>query len=208
MAFLATMLLAAAAAPAAASAVEVPPLVPLLLQSGEMSGFVPGKPQVFRTASAIKLGSGEKPTTAEIARYEAEGFLEAVAVRIHGQAEPGAMGISSVFEFETAAGARAEMKAELKEQFNREDLRPRSAAHFFTLRRFKVPDVPGAVAFAFLTNKAASELGVESGVAKGMFIDGNRLISIGVVRFASNEVIEPVIGGVQAIFRRAGGAET
>jgi hypothetical protein len=205
-ALVAAILSVAAVAPVVASAAEVSPLVPLLMKPGEMSGFVPGKPQVFRTVSAIKRGSGEGPSKVEISRYEAEGFVEAAAVRIHGQAEAAATGISSVFEFETPTGARAEMKAELKEQFNRESLGSGVGADYFILRRFTVPDVPDVVAYAFVTNKAADKIGVESGVAKGMFIEGNCLFAVGIVRFASKKVTEPVTSGVQAIFRRTGDA--
>jgi hypothetical protein len=203
--FAAMSLLVALAAPAPANAADISPLVDFLLKPGEMSGFTPGKPRVFRTVSAIEAASGEKPTEAEIKRYEAEGFVEAATVRMHSNAEPAARGISSVFEFETPIDARAEMKAELKEEIDPAVLRKEGILDYLVLRHFKIPGVPRAVAFAFVSNRAAERAGLESGVAKGLFVEGNCLFAVGVARFKSNEVVEPVISGVQAIFNRSGG---
>jgi hypothetical protein len=169
-----------------------------------MAGFRPGKAQVFRTVSAVRKGSGESLSKREIRRYEVEGFVEAAVVRIHDQAEPAVRAISSVFEFESPTGANAEMTAELKEELDSE-VPQTGGFHFFTLRRFKVPGVPKAVAFAFVSNKAAARLGFESGIAKGLFIEGDCLLSVGIFRPTSKEVIEPVISGVQAISGRTDG---
>lgn len=201
----AMLLLVTLAAPVSANAADASPLVAFLLKPGDMSGFTPGKPRVFRTVAAVETASGEKPTELEIKRYEAEGFVEAATVRIHSNAEPAARGISSVFEFESPIGARAEMKAELKEEIDSAALRKKVISDYFVVRHFKVPGVPRAVAFAFVSNRKAERLGVESGVAKGLFVEGNCLFAVGVARFKSNEVVEPVVGGVQAIFNRSGG---
>jgi hypothetical protein len=199
------LLLVALAAPAPANAADAPPLVAFLLKPGEMSGFTPGKPRVFRTVAAVETASGEKPTVLETKRYEGEGFVEAATVRMHSKAEPAAKGISSVFEFETPIGARAEMKAELKEEIDPAALRKEGILDYFVLRHFMVPGVPRAVTFAFLPNRATERAGLESGVAKGLFVEGSCLFAVGAARFKSNEVVEPVISGVQAIFNRSGG---
>jgi len=199
------LLLLALAAPVSANAADASPLISFLLKPGEMSGFTPGKPRVFRTVAAIETASGEKPTKLEIKRYEAEGFVEAATVRMHSNAEPAARGISSVFEFETPMDAMAEMKAELKEEIDPAALRKKGILDLFVLRRFEVPGVPRAVAFALLSNRAAKRAGFESGVAKGLFVEGNCLLAVGVVRFKSKEVVKPVVSGAQAIFNRSGG---
>jgi hypothetical protein len=203
--FTAMLLLVALAAPVPANAADASPLVAFLLKPGDMSGFTPGKPRVFRTVAAVETASGEKPTELETKRYEAEGFVEAAIVRIHSNAEPAARGISSVFEFETPVGASAEMKAELKEEIDSAALRKKGILDYFVLRHFKVPGVPRAVAFAFVSNRKAERVGVQSGLAKGLLVEGNCLFAVGVARFKSNEVVKPVISGVQAIFNRSGG---
>jgi hypothetical protein len=203
--FGAMVLLVALAAPVLVNAADTSPLVAFLLKPGELSGFTPGKPRVFRTVAAIETASGEKPTELVTMRYEAEGFVEAATVRMHSNAEPAAKGISSVFEFETPLDARAEMKAELKEEINPAALRKEGILDYLTLKQFKVPGVPRAVAFAFVSNRTAERAGLESGVAKGFFVEGNCLFAVGVGKFTSDEVVEPVISGVQAIFTRSGG---
>ncbi len=203
--FAAMLVLVVFAAPVSANAVDASPLVDFLLKPREMTGFTPGKPRVFRTVAAIETASGEKPTELKTKRYEAEGFVEAATARMHSNAEPGARGISSVFEFETPIDARAEMKAELKEEIDPAALRKEGILDYLDLRHFKVPGVPKAVAFAFVSNRAAERAGLESGVAKGLFVEGNCLIAVGVARFNSSEVVEPVISGTQAISNRSGG---
>jgi len=203
--FAAMLLLVALATPMPATAAGASPLVSFLLKPGEMSGFTPGKPRVFRTVAAIETASGEKPTELKTKRYEAEGFVEAATVRMHSNVEPAARGISSVFEFETPIDARAEMKAELKEEIDPAALRKEGILDYLVLRHFKVPGVPRAVGYAFVSNGAAERAGLESGVAKALFVEGNCLFAVGIGRFKSNEVVEPVISGVQAIFNRSGG---
>lgn len=202
---IAMLLLVALAAPVPANAADASPLIAFLLRPGEMSGFTPGKPRVFRSVAAVETTAGEKLTESVTKRYEAEGFVEAATVRMHSNAEPVAKGISSVFEFETPIDARAEMKAELKEEIGPAALRKEGILDYLVLRHLKVPGVPRAVAFAFVSNGSANRLGLESGVAKGLFVEGNCLFAVGDGRFNSNEVVEPVISGVQAIFNRSGG---
>ncbi|HYC54272.1 MAG TPA: hypothetical protein VEL28_04965 [Candidatus Binatia bacterium] len=204
-ALVATASLVAALMPAMACAKSVSPLIPLLSKPGEIGGFEPGKPQVFRAVIAVRNASGSRPTAAELRRYEREGFVEAAIVRLHGKAESAAMGVSSVFEFESPLDARAEMKAKLKEDFDPAALRKEGILDYFTLRHFNVPGVAGAVAYALVSNKAAEKVGSEAGVAKGLFVVGNCLIAVGVAKFKSSDVFEPVITGAQAIFDRSGG---
>jgi hypothetical protein len=198
------MSLVASATPVPARAEDVSLLVDFLLKPEEMSGFTPGKARVFRTVAAIETASGEKPAELEIKRYEAEGFVEAATVRMHSRAEPAAKGISSVFEFKSPLDARAEMKVELKEEVGM-TLHKKGILDYFVLRHFKVPGVPGAVGFAFVSNRAAERAGLELGVAKGLFVEGNCLLAVANGRFTSNDVVEPVISGVQAIFNRSSG---
>lgn len=203
--FAATLLLMALTAAVPANAADASPLVGFLLRPGEMSGFTPGNPRVFRTIETIETASGEKPTALESKRYAEEGFVEAAIVRMHSKAEPAAKGISSVFQFETRMDARAEMKAELKEEIDPATLRKEKILKYLDLRHFRVPGVPEAVAYAFVSNRASEKLGVEAGVAKGLLVEGNCLLSIGVGRLKSKEVVDPVVNGVQAIFNRSGG---
>jgi hypothetical protein len=197
-------LLVISVTPGAANATGPSPLLPFLLKKGDMSGFVPGKARVFRTVQDLREASGERPSGREIKRYEAEGFVEGATVKIHGRTEVGAEGASSILEFEAAEGAKVELRTELKEEFNRKIL-GKEGGKFFTLRRFKVPGVPEAVAFEFVTNKLADALGIETGVAKGMAVEGSCLLETGILRLQSKEVTKPIISGVQAMVRRTGG---
>jgi|GEM_PF-3925618 len=207
------MILAVATLLAATATVVVPTadagaaVVSFLLKPGDVAGIAPGMAQVFRTASAVRNAAGERPAKSEIERYEAEGFVEAAIVRLHDPAEGAAKGLSSVFEFETVAGAKAEMQVELKEELDPRAMRKEGILRFLTLRHVKVPGVPTAVAFAFTSNAAAAKLGLESGIAKGLFIDGSCLVAVGIFRPTSKEVIEPVRSGVQAISERTHEAE-
>lgn len=177
-----------------------------LAKSGEVRGFTPGKAEVFGAPSAVRDAAGERPAEPEVRRLEAEGFVGAAIVRLYGRAERAAKGVSSVVEFETTAGASAEMKAELKKELDPRASREEGVLRYFAVRRFKVPGVSNAVAFSFTSNKAVAKLGLESGVAKGLFIQGNCLLSVVVFRPTSREVVKPVISGVQAISRRTGDA--
>jgi hypothetical protein len=201
----ATLLVLAAVTPTAAKATYVSTLVPFLLKQGEMGRFLPGKTQVFRTVTAVRNAAGESPARSQVQRYETEGFAEGAMVRIHNRREPAAQGVSSVFAFETANDAKAEMKAALAEQLEPVSLRE-PGLPYFHLRRFKVPGVPAAVAFELVTSKAADKLGVESGIAKAIFTERSCLFEVGVLRPGSKEVAEPVSSGVQAISERVGGA--
>jgi hypothetical protein len=192
-------------APVLANTADGCPLAPFLVKLGDMGGFRPGRAQVFRTVAAVRSVSGEKPAESEIRRDEAEGFVEAAMARIHAVSEPAAKGISSVIEFETPTGATAEMKAELKEELDPKVL-PTAEKAYFSLRHFKVPGVPNVIAFAFVSNKAASKFEAETGIAKGLFTEGNCLIAVSIYRPMSKEVTGPVVSGVQAIFGRTGGA--
>jgi hypothetical protein len=203
--FAAMLLLAVLALPVPANAADASPLVAFLLKPGEMSGFIPGTPRVFRTVAAVETAAGEKPTESETRRYEAEGFVEAASVRMHSNAKPAARGISSVFEFVTPMDARAEMKAELKEEIDRVALRRKGILDYLVLRHFRVPGVPKAVGFALVSNRAAERAGLEAGVAKGLFVEKNCFLAVGNARFRSSEVVEPVINAVQAVFNRSGG---
>lgn len=197
--------LAAVMTPVVANARNVSPITPFLLKAGEVRGITPGKVQVFRAASAVRNGAGEIRTEPEIRRYETEGFVEAALVRIHDLAEPMARGVSTVFEFKTSAGAQAEMHVELKEELDPDVLRREGVFKYLALRHFKAPGVPEVRAYAFVTNRAAEKLGLESGIAHGLFVQGTCLFSIGILRPASNYVIEPVRTGIQAIAGRVDG---
>lgn len=177
----------------------------LSLKAGDVKGFKPGRPQVFRAAREVEMASGQKPSPSEVERYESEGFVEAAIARLRSDSEPGAAGVASVFAFGTPAAAQAEMKAELGEEIDRSTLREEGVLTYLTLRRFSISGVPGSVAFSFLPNRAAKRKSLESGVAKGFVVLGSCLVTVGVVKPSSDEVVEPVIGGMRAIFGRSGG---
>jgi hypothetical protein len=199
--------LMAATAPVAASAPDASSAAAFLLKPGEMGQFTPGRPQVFRTAAALERASEDSPKQVRlrIRRYKAEGFVQGATVRLHDKADPSAKGISSVSEFETPTGAKVEMRAELKEELDLRTLRKKGGLKYLRLRHFRVPGVPNAVAFAFLSDRAAGRLGLEAGFAKGMFVEGSCLLAVGDGSLTSNEVTEPVIDGVQAISERTAG---
>jgi hypothetical protein len=200
--FIVAMSLVAAVTPATARTPVESSLASFLLKPGDMSGFEPGAPQVFRTAAAVRKVSGESPAKPLIRRYETEGFIEAAILRINGRAERAAEGASSVFEFATPADAVNEMKAELKEELDPKTLRAERILTFLALKHFKVPAVPSAVGYAFVPNKAAKEIGAESGIAKVSLVEGNCLLTIGILRLKSSDVIEPLSSGVRAIHER------
>jgi len=197
------MLVVAAVTPAAAGATGASPLLPLLLKSGDVSGLGPGKAQVFRTAAAVKEGSGERLPKRDVRRLEENGFVEGATTHIHVRSEPSALGFSSVAEFETPAGAEAEMKARFKEVLDPAELRKEGLLDFLTLKHFKVPGVPTTLAFAFLTKRVAAELGLEMGIANGFFVEGRCLLTEALFRQESVDVIDPVRGAIQALAERA-----
>ena len=198
-----TTLLVAVGTPIAANARALSPVVPLLLKSGEVIGIKSGKCQIFQTAAAVRNGAGEVPTEAAIKRYEAEGLVEAAIVRLHDRAEPTAKGISSVFSFETPSGAKSEMKAELNEDPGPQALRI-EGNRYLVQRHFTVPGVRGAGGIAVVSSDAARKLGLEFGVAKGLFIEGSCLVAIGIFRPTSNDVTRLVVNGIQAVSERTG----
>jgi hypothetical protein len=205
MTLAATALLGATTTIVVPYANAVPSVVSLLLKPGEVREIAPGKAQVFGSAPAVRNAAGERPVKSEVERYEAEGFVEAAIVRLHDRTERAAEGLSSVFEFESVAGAKAEMHAELKEVLDPRAMRIKGILRFLTLRHVEVPSVPTAVAFAFTSKPAAVRLGFESGIAKGLFIEGTCLVTVGIFRPSSNDVMEPVRTGIQAISERTAG---
>jgi hypothetical protein len=177
-------------------------LVRFLVKPGDMKGFRPGKPQVFPSIPELTNPSGEHPSSGEIERYETEGLVEAATVRIHGRAESVAKGDSWVFRFIGTSGPMEEMKAELKKDLEPKALRT-EVKPYFSVRHLRVPGVASAAAFAFISNKASDALGVESGIAKGLVVEGNCLLELDLYRPLSKEVIRPIISAVQAVSRRA-----
>jgi len=196
------MLLAPVLVPVTVNAEGASPLAPFLLRPGDVTGFVPGKVRVFRTASAVRSAGGEKLAKSEVRRYESEGFVEAAMVRLHDQAELSAQGISSVLDFATPGGANAEMRAELEEDRHPQSTRIEGMPSYLIVRHFKVPGVPKAVGVAFVTNRAADRVGLKAGIAKGLFTEGDCLFTIGIFRPTSKNVIEPVAHGIQAVSGR------
>jgi hypothetical protein len=152
-------------------------------------------------AAEVHAASGAKSPEREVRRYEAEGFSEGVTARIHDVREPAAKGFSSTFRFDSQSGAQAEMAAETTEFLNVEALHT-TGGRYLVLKHLKIPGVRFAVGYAFVTNRAASVLGVKSGVARGWLLVGNCLVSVGIYRPASKEVTDSVIAGVQAISKR------
>jgi hypothetical protein len=203
------LLLTLVTKPALVNADEVMSLTAYLLKPGEMTGFTPGDARVYRSATAFEKNLGDKPKQSrlKIGRYEDEGFVEAARVRMHSWADQTASGISNAMRFGTPIGANAEMKAQWQEALDRGRgaVRGAGSSSYLILRRFRIPGVPGAAAFAVTSNRAADRLGVESGVAEGIFAEGSCVLSVANVSLSAKNVIQPVISGIQAIHKRTGG---
>jgi hypothetical protein len=82
-------------------------LTRFLLRSGEEPGFTPRSPQISRSVNAWVTGEPSAQRTADIQRYNAEGFVAAALE--HTTPSGGGDGISTVVEFATSTGARHEM---------------------------------------------------------------------------------------------------
>lgn len=94
---------------------------------------------------------------------------------------------------------------ERNDQFGVDVPRPISGRALLVRRHFLIPRVSGAVGFAAIPSRFAKTRGFSAGVAKALFIEGSCLFSVGIFRPASENVIEPVVGGVQAISERVNG---
>jgi hypothetical protein len=82
-------------------------LTRFLVRSGEEPGFTPRSPQISRSANAWVTGEPSAQRTADIQRYNAEGFVAAALE--HTTPSGGGDGISTVVKFATSTGARHEM---------------------------------------------------------------------------------------------------
>jgi hypothetical protein len=151
----------------------------------------------------VKRASGERITKREVRRLESEGFVEGAMVQLHDQTESGALAFSSVSEFNSTAGAAAELKAESKEVARA--LSSTKGHQLFELSRFSVPGVSGSVAFAFVTTKAAEKIGVKSAVGKGLYIEGSCLLTFGILRPSSRDVKGPLVHFLQSAHQRTEG---
>lgn len=85
-----------------------------IVEPGDIKEFDLGRPWMFGAPKAVRTAAGERPPRFEVERFEQEGFVEAVSVRVHGRREQGAKGVLSVFGFESRAGAEGEMAVERK----------------------------------------------------------------------------------------------
>jgi hypothetical protein len=173
----------------------------LLVKPGEIPGFDIGEAQLFSTAAAVKKASGMQATLVQRLRLESEGFVEGVASALRSRGEPSTVGLSSVYEFASRVGAAREMTAELKEGHEL-----RIGRRYFRLLQFKIPHVPGARGLAFLSNGTAEANGVQSGIARVAFTEGDCLVALGLYRPRTRNVVSPVTKAALAVSSRARGS--
>jgi hypothetical protein len=115
---------------------------------------------------------------------------------MQSQSEPKAEGVSTVIVFETSAGAKADLKRELKL-----DLAPSQVGKHIVVTRFKVPGVPEASAYE-LSGFGRKD---EEAVANVLFVEGSCLLIVGDYEPRGKEAAKPVIAGTRALHRRIAG---
>jgi hypothetical protein len=116
------------------------PLSARLIQRGEFAGFSPEAPIPFRTAKAfVDMNTGLTPAqaAAQIARLRREGF-KAVLVEYLDRGPSRQSGVSWVMQLGSAASARAELAASLREY------KAENVAHGGSVSAYSVGAIPGA----------------------------------------------------------------
>lgn len=164
------------------------PLGRWLARPGDEPGFVAhGRPEVF--SNAAKWTDVEAPSAArrDTARLRREGFVVGV---FEATTAPGKLhGGSAVLELGSAADARAEMRAELREAI--------SVQGHASIHRFTIAGVAGTRSFT-------AALGSDQADANSFFTEGRCMMVISDQGTAA-DVAQPVTHAVQAIFHRTGG---
>ena len=157
------------------------PLSGYVTKTGEVRSFEPDKISEFRTAASVRRFASSI-SVSQIKRYEAEGFVEAVAARLHDPAEPAAEGVLSAFRFKTQAGAIQELKAVSAEEHEDLEKIVSKSPRLFRLRRLRLAGLHDATALALEADHAAREVGIRIGMARGHVALGRCLISMNVYR--------------------------
>jgi hypothetical protein len=116
------------------------PLSARLIQRGELAGFSPEAPIPFRTAKAwvdMNTGLTSAQAAAQIARLRREGF-KAVLTEYLDRGRARQTGVSWVMQLGSAASARAELAASLREY------KAENVAHGGSVSAYSVGAIPGA----------------------------------------------------------------
>jgi hypothetical protein len=163
------------------------PLRDRLIKQGEFAGYRPeSKKQSFSTAKAWVVG-GPHPsaaqTSAEIARLHREGFVAVLSEFLDRGSERG-NGLSWVMQLGSAASARAELKA---------DVRENKAASGGSSSAFPVPAIPGAQGFRVSGGGSVGE--------NIFFADGPFLYLVG-QGFSSADKTPPTRAGLIAAVKK------
>jgi len=132
-------LLMVASSGVAAASPKPLPLSARLLKRGELPGFTLEAPKSFKTAKAwvaTNTSLSATQTGAEVARLTREGFKELLAEFLDNAQGPG-NGLSWVMQLGSAASARAELAAEVRN----------AKAQGQATETFRISAIPGAVGF-------------------------------------------------------------
>jgi hypothetical protein len=154
-----------------------------LLARGEEPGYEPSGPVETLSSAEEYAARGPRPQ-AEARRLRDEGFVSFVRRPLEGKEGPG---VTSLFLFSSAAGAKREAAAE----------RRKLAVEFrgWTLKRFHVPGVPGA--FGWTATKPDDRVGNVT------WVEGRCEMTLG--NAGAKSFVAPLTAGVQAVHRRVAG---
>jgi hypothetical protein len=187
-------LLAAVAVPATAAGPSTAELHQLLVKPGDMPGLRPaGTPFTSKSPGQWLAHTGYKADEREEveARLVGEKWVAGIYQKLASSKGTKAEGIEVLNQFKAAAGARAEMKTQLKE-----DTAPGELGKGESVKFFKIPGLSGAKAFEF------AEKG-KVWAANVLWVRGSTLVLLGTFEPAG-ESQAAVTAGVEAILARAG----
>jgi hypothetical protein len=154
-----------------------------LLARGEEPGYQPSGP--VETLSTAEEYAARGPRPQAIARrLRDEGFVSFVRRELQGNEGPG---VTSLFLFRSAAGAKREAAA------GRRDVDGEFRG--WTVKRFDVPGVPGA--FGSTATKSGQRVG------NVIWVEGRCVMTLG--NADASSFVAPLTAGVQAVHRRVAG---
>jgi hypothetical protein len=188
----AVAIVAAVAAPAAAAGSSTAELHQLLVKPGDMPGLRPaGSPYTSKNPGTWLGHVGYKGKEREEveARFVREKWVAGIEQRLSSSKGTKAEGIETLYQFKTAAGARAEMKAQLKE-----DTAPQELGKDESVKFFKIPGLSGAKAFEFIQKGKVWAANV-------LFVRGSTLALLGNFEPAG-ESQAVLTAGIEAILAR------
>ena len=155
-----------------------------LMQTGEVPGFKPVGPP---TTDSVVESFGMTPAGIKLARRS--GFVSNTFQRI--TSEDGNAGVTNVALFKTDAGAQAWMKYESSTEFIRDQIPD------VKIRRFTVPDIPGARGWTGLDLHG-------NRIGHVFWVQGRCMLLIG--DEGTGDFVEPLSNGAKAIHARTNGA--